>query len=46
MNKNVVVITGAGSGSGPALARKYSHLGYHICLLGRTHSKGLDPSNY
>lgn len=39
MNKNIVVITGAGSGLGAALAKKYSDLGYHICLLGRTKSK-------
>ncbi|WP_442602226.1 SDR family oxidoreductase [Paenibacillus sp. KN14-4R] len=36
---NIVVITGAGSGLGAALAYKYSSLGYHICLLGRTKSK-------
>ncbi len=39
MSKNIVVITGAGSGLGAALAKKYSTLGYHICLLGRTKSK-------
>ncbi|MDD1504074.1 SDR family NAD(P)-dependent oxidoreductase [Lysinibacillus sp. CNPSo 3705] len=39
MSKNIVVITGAGSGLGAALAKKYSSLGYHICLLGRTKSK-------
>lgn len=33
-----VVITGAGSGLGASLARKYSDLGYHVCLLGRTKS--------
>ncbi|WP_254119610.1 SDR family oxidoreductase [Bacillus sp. FJAT-29790] len=35
----VVVITGAGSGLGASLAKKYSKLGYHVCLLGRTRSK-------
>lgn len=39
MSKNIVVITGAGSGLGPALAKKYSSLDYHVCLLGRTKSK-------
>ncbi|MEW8995703.1 SDR family oxidoreductase [Clostridium sp.] len=39
MNKNIVVITGAGSGLGAALAKKYSSLDYHVCLLGRTKSK-------
>ncbi|MGE7672908.1 SDR family oxidoreductase [Lysinibacillus sp. NPDC094403] len=39
MSKNIVVITGAGSGLGAALAKKYSSLGNHICLLGRTKSK-------
>lgn len=33
MSKNIVVITGAGSGLGAALAKKYSSLGNHICLL-------------
>jgi uncharacterized protein len=36
MNKKVVVITGAGSGLGASLAKKYSELGCHVCLLGRT----------
>ena len=39
LSKNIVVITGAGSGLGAALAKKYSGLGYYICLLGRTKSK-------
>ncbi|KOS64687.1 SDR family oxidoreductase [Lysinibacillus agricola] len=39
MSKNIVVITGAGSGLGAALAKKYSGLGYYVCLLGRTKSK-------
>lgn len=39
MEKQVVVITGAGSGLGASLAKKYSELGYHVCLLGRTESK-------
>ncbi|MCM3568974.1 SDR family oxidoreductase [Neobacillus mesonae] len=34
-----VVITGAGSGLGASLAKKYSDLGYHVCLIGRTKSK-------
>ncbi len=34
----VVVITGAGSGLGASLAKKYSDLGCHVCLLGRTSS--------
>ncbi|MBM4761236.1 SDR family oxidoreductase [Bacillus sp. B15-48] len=36
MNEKVVVITGAGSGLGASLAKKYSELGSHVCLLGRT----------
>ncbi|WP_232699538.1 SDR family oxidoreductase [Brevibacillus daliensis] len=32
---HTVVITGAGSGLGESLARKYSAQGSHICLLGR-----------
>src|SRR4051812_35192846 len=39
MDRKVAVITGAGSGLGASLARKYSDLGYHVCLLGRTKSK-------
>ncbi|MDC3413124.1 SDR family NAD(P)-dependent oxidoreductase [Aquibacillus sp. 3ASR75-11] len=39
MNSNVIVITGAGSGLGASLAKKYSKLGHHVCLLGRTRSK-------
>lgn len=39
MNEKVAVITGAGSGLGSSLAKKYSELGYHVCLLGRTRSK-------
>jgi|SRR5699024_314381 len=39
MKGKVVVITGAGSGLGEALAQKYSKLGSHVCLLGRTKSK-------
>ena len=31
-----MVITGAGSGLGASLAKKYSELGSHVCLLGRT----------
>ncbi|MFB9973103.1 SDR family oxidoreductase [Allobacillus sp. SKP2-8] len=39
MNNNVAVITGAGSGLGASLARKYSNDGFHVCLLGRTEDK-------
>ncbi|MFC5464842.1 SDR family oxidoreductase [Lederbergia graminis] len=35
MNEKVVVITGAGSGLGASLAKKYSESGSHVCLLGR-----------
>ncbi|WP_028274645.1 SDR family oxidoreductase [Atopococcus tabaci] len=39
MSKQVVVITGAGSGLGASLAHRYSELGFHVCLIGRTESK-------
>lgn len=39
MDHKVVVITGAGSGLGASLAKKYSNRGSHVCLLGRTESK-------
>lgn len=39
MDIKVVVITGAGSGLGASLAKKYSAMGCHVCLLGRTVSK-------
>ena len=39
MSESVVVITGAGSGLGASLARRYSDAGSHVCLLGRTRSK-------
>ncbi|MGG3195342.1 SDR family oxidoreductase [Priestia aryabhattai] len=39
MDIKVVVITGAGSGLGASLAKKYSDLGCHVCLLGRTKTK-------
>lgn len=42
LEKQVIVITGAGSGLGAALAKKYSELGAHICLLGRTEAKLVD----
>lgn len=47
-----VVITGAGSGLGASLARKYSKEGYHVSLLGRTQEKlervaaSLEQPNY
>lgn len=39
MAKKIAVITGAGSGLGASLAKKYSEDGYHVCLLGRTEAK-------
>ncbi|WP_213423631.1 SDR family oxidoreductase [Bhargavaea massiliensis] len=39
MNQSVVVITGAGSGLGASLAKRYSDAGSHVCLLGRTRAK-------
>ncbi len=47
----MIVITGAGSGLGAAIAKKYSEIGAHICLLGRTENKLKDigrglPNNY
>lgn len=39
MDHKVVVITGAGSGLGASLAKKYSKRGSHVCLLGRTESR-------
>jgi uncharacterized protein len=39
MGESVVVITGAGSGLGASLARRFSEAGSHVCLLGRTRSK-------
>lgn len=39
MDKRTVVITGAGSGLGASLAKKYAALGFHIILLGRTKDK-------
>jgi uncharacterized protein len=39
MSDQVVVITGAGSGLGASLARKYSQKGSHVVLLGRTKEK-------
>ncbi|WP_026678348.1 SDR family oxidoreductase [Fictibacillus gelatini] len=39
MEINIVVITGAGSGLGASLAKKYSEQGCHVCLLGRTRAK-------
>lgn len=37
--KGNIVITGAGSGLGASLAKKFSELGFHVVLLGRTKSK-------
>ncbi|MCZ2259898.1 SDR family oxidoreductase [Sporosarcina sp. G11-34] len=39
MVKKIAVITGAGSGLGASLAKKYAEDGYHVCLLGRTEAK-------
>lgn len=39
MSFDVVVITGAGSGLGAALAKKYAASGSHVCLLGRTRER-------
>lgn len=39
MQDKTVIITGAGSGLGASLARKFSQMGNHVCLLGRTRSK-------
>ncbi|WP_050184350.1 SDR family oxidoreductase [Domibacillus robiginosus] len=39
MDIRIVVITGAGSGLGASLAKKYSDLGCYVCLLGRTQTK-------
>ncbi|WP_066301289.1 SDR family oxidoreductase [Bacillus sp. FJAT-29937] len=39
MELKVVVITGAGSGLGASLAKKYSNMGCHVCLIGRRASK-------
>lgn len=39
MDIKVVAITGAGSGLGASLAKKYSEMGCHVCLLGRNTSK-------
>lgn len=39
MEQQTVVVTGAGSGLGAALVRKYSEKGAHVCLIGRTEDK-------
>ena len=39
MSKKLAVITGAGSGLGASLARRFSDLGYHVALLGRNEHK-------
>ncbi|UPM52497.1 SDR family oxidoreductase [Gottfriedia acidiceleris] len=51
MGNQVVIITGAGSGLGASIAKKYSENGAHICLLGRTENKLREigkqlPNNY
>ncbi|MGX7109624.1 SDR family oxidoreductase [Facklamia miroungae] len=38
-NKKNIIITGAGSGLGASLAIKYSQLGNHVILVGRTKEK-------
>ncbi|MDT8860687.1 SDR family oxidoreductase [Alkalihalobacillus sp. MEB130] len=43
--KETVVITGAGSGLGASLARKFSSLGSHVCLIGRTQEKLLETAS-
>lgn len=45
MNQEVVVITGAGSGLGGSLARKYSEMGAYVCLLGRNEAKLKNTAN-
>src|SRR5699024_9879720 len=39
MSKKLAVITGAGSGLGASLARRFSDLEYHVALLGRNEHK-------
>lgn len=39
MDYGTVVITGAGSGLGASLAKKFALLGSHVCLLGRSKEK-------
>jgi uncharacterized protein len=39
VDKKIAVITGAGSGLGASLSKKYSYMGYYVCLLGRTRKK-------
>lgn len=38
LSKKVVVITGAGTGLGAALVKRFADLGYHVCLIGRRES--------
>lgn len=45
MNQEVVVITGAGSGLGASLAKKYSEMGAHVCLLGRNEARLKNTAN-
>jgi len=39
MSEDIVVITGAGSGLGASMAKKYSEQGFYVCLLGRNKDK-------
>src|SRR5690625_5256953 len=39
LSKKHIVITGAGSGLGASLAKKYAKQGHYITLIGRTESK-------
>lgn len=39
LTKKITVITGAGSGLGASLSKKYAADGYHVCLLGRSEDK-------
>jgi short-subunit dehydrogenase len=43
--QQVIVITGAGSGLGASLAKKYSNQGSHVVLLGRNSEKLANIAN-
>jgi uncharacterized protein len=45
MDQEVVVITGAGSGLGASLAKKYSEMGAYVCLLGRNEARLKNTAN-